>query len=122
MRKQLVIFGIIVLLVTVGLSGCEQTGNSNLVSFQELTEHLPKYIGKTVTIEGYVASTMPGFANTPGVANMYDTASNPHYIIQLSVPNEITLYTGMYRITGTAQASPLSISYPFVNVTSAEAI
>jgi hypothetical protein len=122
MKKQLVIVGIAILLICVGLSGCEQKGNSNLVSFQELTEHLTKYIGKTVTLEGYIAFTTPGFNDTPGAATMYDSASNHQYVVQLSVPSSITLYTDMYRITGIVKDSPIGSGNPLVNVSSAEAM
>ena len=117
MKKQLVIIGIVALLFCVGLSGCnQQIGNSSLVSFQELTEHLPKYIGKNVTLEGYVALTVPGYAN------FYDSASNSRYIVQLFFSNNITLYTGMYRITGIVRSLQMVSVYPLVEVISAEAI
>jgi hypothetical protein len=120
MKKQLVIVGIAVLLICIGLSGCEQKGNNNLVSFQELTENLPKYMGKTVTLEGYIAFTTPGLNDTSGAATMYDSALNHQYVVQLSVPSSITLYTGMYRITGIAKDFPIGSGNPLVNVTSAE--
>ncbi len=99
MKKQLIIVGIIVILLTVGLSGCNEqnnnTYNQNLISFDELSNHLPKYIGKNVTIEGYVEMVVPP------IARFVDRASYPNYLVWLNIPRSITLYTGMYRITGT---------------------
>ena len=120
MKKQLVIVGIAILLICVGLSGCEQKGNSNLVSFQELTENLPKYMGKTVTLEGYIAFTQQGLNDTPGVATMYDSALNYQYVVELNVPSSITLTTEMWRIIGTVGELPIDSGNPFINVTSAE--
>jgi hypothetical protein len=120
MKKQLAIIGIIVLFVFVGLSGCEQKENSNLVSFQELTDNLPKYLGKTVTLEGYIAFTTPGLNDTPGVATMYDSAENYQYVVELNVPSSIALTTEMWRITGTVGELPIGSGNPVVNVTSAE--
>lgn len=58
MRKQLIIIGIIVLLVSVGLSGCnKQTNNNSGGDVEETTvdnikNHVNNYIGKTVAIRG----------------------------------------------------------------------
>jgi hypothetical protein len=120
MKKQLAIIGIIVLFVFVGLSGCEQKENGNLVSFKELTDNFPKYLGKTVTLEGYIAFTQPGLNDTPGVATMYDSALNYQYVVELNVPSSITLTTEMWRITGTVGELPIGSGNPFINVTSAE--
>jgi len=119
MRKQLVIIGIIALLVCVGLSGCQQTkNNSNVISLQELSEHLPRYVGKNITIEGYISNFI-----SSGIALLWDSESTPRYIIQLNFnSNEITLYKGMYRITGVASSSSLPNIDAVVDVISAEAI
>jgi hypothetical protein len=120
MKNQLAIIGIIVLFVFVGLSGCEQKENGNLVSFKELTDNFPKYLGKTVTLEGYIAFTQQGLNDTPGVATMYDSALNYQYVVELNVPSSITLTTEMWRITGTVGELPIGSGNPFINVTSAE--
>jgi len=120
MKKQLAIIGIIILFVFVGLSGCQQNENSNLVSFKELTNNLPKYLGKTVILEGYIAFIQPGLNDTPGVATMYDSAENYQYVVELNVPSNITLTNEMWRITGTAGELPNGSGNPLVNVTSAE--
>jgi hypothetical protein len=120
MKKQLAIIGIIVLFVFVGLSGCEQKENSNLVSFQELTDNLPKYLGKTVTLEGYIAFIQTGLNNTSGVATMYDSADNYKYVVELNVPSSIILTNEMWRITGKVGEIPSGSGNPLVNVTSAE--
>jgi hypothetical protein len=120
MKKQLAIIGIIVLFVFIGLSGCEQKENSNLVSFKELTGNLPKYLGKTVTVEGYIAFIQPGVNNTSGVATMYDSVENYQYVVELNVPSSIALTTEMWRITGTVGELPNGSGNPLINVTSSE--
>jgi uncharacterized membrane protein len=119
MNKQLVIIGIIALLITVGSSGCNElsdnANNQNLISFDELSNHLPKYIGKNVTIEGYVEMVIPP------IARFVDRASYPNYLVWLNYPRTITLYTGMYRIKGIVTQGQDNIN-PGINVISAEAI
>lgn len=95
--------------------------NAVITSFQELTVHLPKYIGKNVTIEGYIGYVMPGEGMTVG-ANIYDSESNPYYLIFLIIPGDIKIYTGMYRIFGTVEENPLGLGQPTINVISATAI
>jgi len=117
MKKQLVIIGIIIILLAVGLSGCNEqsnnTSNQDVVSFEELSNHLPKYIGKNVTIEGYVEMVVPP------IARFVDRASYPNFLVWLNIPNSITLYTGMYRITGTVTQGQDNIN-PGINLISAE--
>jgi hypothetical protein len=120
MKKQLAIIGIIVLFVFVGLSGCEQKENSNLVSFQELSDNLPKYLGKTISLEGYIAFVQPGLNDTSGVATMFDSAENYQYVVELNVPSSIMLTNEMWRITGIVGEFPNGSGNPLVNVTSAE--
>ena len=50
MKKQLLIIGILALLVTIGLSGCnEQT--SQVTSIGTINAHANNYINKTVTVK-----------------------------------------------------------------------
>lgn len=53
MKKPFVIIGIIVLLVTVGLSGCNNIGTTNI---GDITANPQNYLNKTVTIEGTCVS------------------------------------------------------------------
>jgi hypothetical protein len=50
MRKQLVIIGIISLLMSIGLGGCQQLSGETLIS--DIKSHSNNYINKTVTIRG----------------------------------------------------------------------
>ena len=60
MKKQLVIIGIIILLVSVGLSGCQQLSGETLIS--DIKAHPNSYINKTVTIRGlnYMVEAVTG--------------------------------------------------------------
>jgi len=74
MKKQLIIVGIAVLLVFVGLSGCEQL--SGETSIKEIQDHANNYIGKTVTIRGqYISAGFFLFYNEYKRGCEYDICS-----------------------------------------------
>lgn len=56
MNKQLIIVGIIVILITVGLSGCtnEDTNKASVLSVDEVLVDRLKYDGKEIEVEGYI--------------------------------------------------------------------
>jgi hypothetical protein len=103
MTKQLVIIGIIAILVTVGLSGCNENNNSDtgIVSFQELFDNSSKYYGQNITMKGYINGTVYGVGNSSYNAFFYDSLSNPQYVLVLDVPSDILIHIGWYKITGT---------------------
>ena len=126
MKKQLLTAGITLALFTVLLSGCVNESSSpvenNLVSFKELNDHLAKYIGQKITIEGYIGEGFGKYLGTPYVTNFCDSSSNtPQYCVLLTIPSNITIYRGMYRIIGMVGEHNVT-SIPMIDVTSAEAL
>lgn len=123
MNKQLSVFGMVILILVVGLSGCNQLSNGDTVSFQELNDHLAKYIGKNITIVGYIGEVIGKEWSNPYTANFYDSSSSPSYAVGLQVPSDIDVYRGQYRIRGTVKEAGYIITYiALVDVVSAEPI
>ena len=125
MNKQLIIIGIAVLFICVGLSGCI---NTNVNNFKDIHEHLAKYIGTEVTLEGYITTIMGKSLAQDGFQDTYtaelfpssDIEQDYRYVITLQIPADINVYTGMYKITGIVKEWMLSL--PMINVTNAVAI
>lgn len=118
MKKRVKNIGITTLLIFVFVLSVfiVITINQNIVGFQDIIEHLPKYIGKNVTIEGYVIS-----APIMNTVSILDSQSNPRYSLTLNVPNKISIVPGMYRIKGTVTLDETQ-NYPIIKVISAVAI
>lgn len=121
-------FGIIFVLLIIELSGCvdqqvnEQTNQfeNNIISFEELYGQLEQYIGKNVTIEGYVEHGMGKNISLPYATSFCDSnLSNPNYCVLLYVPTNVIIYMGRYRITGMA-GEHNDTSIPTIDVISAE--
>jgi hypothetical protein len=55
MKKQLVILGILALLGTIGLSGCQQPSQETSIS--DILTHPNRYLNQTVTISGATYDT-----------------------------------------------------------------
>ena len=129
MNKNLIIFGLAVLLVCVGLSGCFD--NDNEISFSELRDHFSKYVGKTVTIRGYVGQTekyqYPVDDYTSWAffyeSNPFENPQAGMEYIMLLLPTNITVYRGWYKIMGLVEESGGIITiFANIKVTSAEAV
>ena len=121
MNEHLIIFGIVILLICVELSGCNQIVNDDTVSFQELNNHLAKYIGKNITMVGYIGEVIGKGQGEYG-ANFYDSSSNPTYVIYLEIPADIDVYRGMYKIEGIVREASLSVYVAVIEVTVAQAL
>lgn len=96
---------VIILVIICSLTGCINVDgivNDN-VSFQELHEHLGKYVGEEVTIKGYVDGVVQG-SHTIG---FYDASLNPCYVILLKNVSNVNIYRGWYTITGTVGSAQL---------------
>jgi len=52
MNKHLILFGIVVLLICIGLSGCVLQQDDVITDFEYLYENSDEYIGKNVTLKG----------------------------------------------------------------------
>ena len=90
MKKQLVILGISVLLICIGLSGCNEVG-VGLTNIGDITANPNDYIGKEVTIEGSCGSVIGNY----GVI----TDLGGHNILY----NYQNSLNGNYRLTGMIQ-------------------
>ena len=55
MNKKLIIFGIAILLICIGLSGCEESNNNSNISFKSDKE---KIIGNWIITELYIGNTL----------------------------------------------------------------
>jgi len=127
MKKQLMIVGIIVLLISVGLSGCTDNTGSKELSYNELRDHIGKYIDTEITVKGYVSQV---FSESGRQVGAFFHESNPvEYpqaalsYIYLFLPGNTTLYTGLYKVTGIVVGT--QGIYPFfarINVTSVQVI
>jgi len=130
MNNHLIILGIAVLLICVGLSGCDELTDTNMVSFNELRDHLGKYVGKEITVKGYVSQTLkePLSSGYAGWAFFHESNPNENpqagmAYINLLLPENITLYRGWYKVTGLVEESQGIITiFATIDVTSAEAI
>ena len=79
MNKKFVILGMAVLLICIGLSGCnEQNDDDNIISVEELNSHLAKYIGKEITVDGYLININDYIHNTK-LGGLVDNPENPTY-------------------------------------------
>ena len=88
MKIQIIIVGIIILLFTVRLSGCDE--QTNVVSIIEIKEHLNKYLNQTVTVMGEYWKTI-----------IKDEESNTLYIYISDAISKPTFIDGLeYRFTG----------------------
>jgi hypothetical protein len=122
MKRHLIVIGVVSILLAVGLSGCT---NTKIDNFKDIHEHLPKYIGTEVTLEGYVASILGKSSAQDGLQDSYiadflpssDVENDYRYSILLSIPPDININKGMYRISGIVDT--YMNSTPMINVTNA---
>ncbi len=84
MKKQIIMLGIVVLLICVGLSGCEEVG-VGLTNIGDITANPNDYIGKEVTVEGTCNNVIFFIMDESGHSIAY---------------NYSTQLTGRYRLTG----------------------
>jgi len=57
MKKQLMIIGVIVILITVGLSGCNET-DIGLTDIGDLQAYPENYLGKEVKVKGVIVGNL----------------------------------------------------------------
>jgi len=88
MKKQLVIFGIVALLICVGLSGCSGIGTT---SIKDINEHPNRYINQTVTLQGSYIGTI--ISDNSGGSLILVI---PNHVAQ---PNPFVFYSE-YKFTG----------------------
>lgn len=116
--------GIAVLFLTGGFSGCideevDESQENVSISLEEIENHIDIYLGKEITTEGYVGK---GSGDNMGSSYITDLCSsnlpNPKYCVLINVPVNVTIYEGMYKITGIIGTHDIT-SIPVINVTSA---
>ena len=94
----------------------EQNENDNkkidIVTFEEINNHLAKYINKEIIIEGYVGEVIGKETMNSYMANFYDSSSYHMYVICLDISSDIDIYRGLYRIKGIVKESDLVV--PFI--------
>jgi hypothetical protein len=124
MKRHLIAIGLVFLLLAVGLSGCT---NTKIDNFKDIHENLDSYIGKEVTLEGYVAAISGKSSAQDGLKDSYiadflpsSDTNDTKYSILLSIPPDIDVIKGMYKITGIVYA--YMDSTPMINVTNAVTI
>jgi len=101
MKKHLMQFGIIFLLICTVLSGCNTLGET---SIDDITQHPNNYLNKEVTIKGTypgasMADTLDG---NPGITFMViDYSSGAIYVsIKEDIDTSMLITNGEYRFTG----------------------
>jgi len=104
MKKHLIVIGMTLVLLTVGLSGCEDIG-IGITNIGDITANPENYYGKEVTIEG--TCTIGFISDDKGhtMAYKYDS-----YL------------TGLYRVTGTIVEENTGISYYYIEIKQAKAL
>ena len=103
MKKQLIIIGIIFILLTVGLSGCNEVGLTNIGDIQANPE---KYVGKEVKVKGEVK-------------NFTHVSDDKGHSFLLRT--EIGL-SGQYYLTGVVKYASSLDNYYYLDVIKAEAV
>ena len=111
MKKQLIIIGIIIILLAVGLSGCNETG-IGLTDIGDLVANPKNYLGKEVKVKGVI------------IGNLICDNSGLSFPFKLN--NSLN---GEYYLTGIVKygnlesiPSPIDINKYYLNVTKAEAV
>ncbi|MCJ7571302.1 MAG: hypothetical protein MUO82_05450 [Candidatus Thermoplasmatota archaeon] len=102
MKKQLMLVGIIVILLTVGFSGCNEIG---LTHIGDLQANPGKYLGKEVKVKGEVNFTH--ISDDKGHSFLLRT--------------EIGL-SGQYYLTGIVKYASSADNYYYLDVTKTDAI
>jgi len=127
LNRKFLIAGIAFLFFTGGFSGCLDEENdenqvNSCISLEEIQNNIDIYLGKEITTEGYVSK---GSGDNMGSSYITDLCSsnspNPKYCVLINVPVNVTIYEGMYKITGIMGAHDIT-SIPVINVTSAAPI
>jgi len=98
-KKLIILIGIIVLLVCVGLSGCDQF--SNAISSTDIRNHPNNYIGKTVVLIGKYYGGL-----------IFDSGGTFDIVIPDIVQKPTPLVTGgTYKFTGIVRYGQVPGSY-----------
>jgi len=127
LNRKFLIAGIVVLFFTNGFSGCideevDESQENVSISLEKIENHIDIYLGKEITTEGYVGK---GSGDNMGSSYITDLCSsnspNPKYCVLINVPVNVTIYEGMYKITGIMGKHEIT-SIPVINVTSASLI
>ena len=121
MKKQLIILIVAVLLLVVGLCGCNNL--SGTVSLKEIKEHPNKYLNQTISVEGYYSGGLIMSTTSPQSESEAMEAVTTALAIENN-QNSITLYEGgKYRFTGILSEKTLFWNpYIYLNVTKVEAL
>lgn len=106
LNKQLLIIGIILLLLTVGLSGCNEIGLTNI---GDLSANPQNYLGKEVKVKGNVGLGL-------GIGTVTDEEGHSFPIKYVTM----TTLTGKYYLTGIIKQTSL-IGY-YLDVTKVDAV
>ena len=106
MKKQLMIVGIIIILLTVGLSGCNEVGLTNI---GDLSANPQNYLGKEVKVKGTVGLGL-------GIGAVTDEEGHSFPIKY----DTMTTLTGKYYLTGIIKQTSL-IGY-YLDIIKAEAV
>ena len=112
MKKQLMIIGIIVLLITIGLSGCNETG-IGLTDIGDLVANPENYLGEDVKVKGVIIGNL--------------ICDNSGLSFPFKLKNSLS---GEYYLTGIVAygnpegipPSPIDTNEYYLNVTKAEAV
>jgi len=120
MKKQLIIVGIIVLLICVGLSGCNETS----YSFDEVNLD---NIGKTVTIEVYLQVTPKGGWETNWTGVLYSKElgqTGGTYYVKEGTDSVNLIFPSDFNVSGLSgnhcRVTGLVIGYREMTVTSVD--
>lgn len=111
MKKQLIVFVIIFLLITVGLSGCNNQNNE--VSITEINEHANRYLNQTVTITAkYQVGIISDSTNDYLQIDISNTTNKPTMVKD-----------SIYKFTGIIKEYQINlVTYIYLEVLKIEAV
>ena len=62
MNRKIIVIAIIIILIAVGLSGCNDNNEEvNFLTVEEITQNKQKYVNKDVIVKGYYEKGIAGF-------------------------------------------------------------
>ena len=126
MNKQLIILGIIILILTVGLSGCnqQQSQSSKITSSNEILSNPNNYIDHSITVQGHYYGNKSSFFTS----NYMIMCPSSLYAINsdnVDTPTPL-VYGATYKFTGIVRFGHLPDSFltdiVFLEVTKIEVI
>jgi hypothetical protein len=124
MKKGVLKILCVILILSAIISGCIEkehiSPESKIVSLKDLEENLDIYVGKNITVNGYIRNGRGENISQIYVISICNSnLSNADYCSLLYVPPDVIIYSGNYKITGIVGVIT-NMTIPRIDVISAE--